>query len=225
MSQSEQINELASALCKAQAEMEAAKKDSINPFFKSKYADLASVWDACRVPLTRNGLAITQTTLPTDGKCVSVVTTLMHASGQWISGTLTMVPTKPDPQGIGSSLSYARRYALSAIVGVCPEDDDAEASVERKPKQTSQSYEKIAPILDPGEYMIMGGDWAGTKIKHMDPVDLNEEVKKTLKAYEKMGKPFSAQAKKFIECADEFLNKNFPEIYESEISKHHLDNQ
>ena len=126
MKMSEQINELALALSKAQGQIKGALKDSSNPFFKSKYADLTSVWEACREPLTKNGLAVTQTTSPSDG--VVVVTTLLHQSGQWIQGELYMKPTKDDPQGVGSCLTYARRYALAAMVGVAPEDDDANAA-------------------------------------------------------------------------------------------------
>lgn len=124
------INELAGALAKAQGQMEGAKKDMANPFFKSKYADLASVWEAARKPLSDNGLAVIQTT---NGDCevVTVITTLFHSSGQWIRGTLKMRPSKLDPQGIGSCLTYARRYALAAMVGIAPEDDDGNAASQK----------------------------------------------------------------------------------------------
>lgn len=125
---SEQINELAAALSKAQGAMLGAVKDSSNPFFKSKYADLSAVWDACRAALKANGLSVTQTTDGDDASVVTVITTLMHSSGQWIDGSLTMRPKVADPQGIGSTITYARRYALAAMVGVCPEDDDGNAA-------------------------------------------------------------------------------------------------
>lgn len=127
MRMSEQINDLASALSKAQGEMRGAIKDSKNPFFKSSYADLTSVWDACREALSKNSLAVVQTTAPADTG-IAVVTTLMHSSGQWILGELRMQPAKLDPQVVGSTITYARRYALAAIVGVSPEDDDANAA-------------------------------------------------------------------------------------------------
>lgn len=127
MEQSEQVNELAAALVQVQATMGNAIKDSDNPFFKSKYADLQSIWDACREPLTSNGLAVTQTTdIAPAG--VTVVTTLLHKSGQWVRGRLHMTPVKADPQGLGSCISYARRYALAAIVGVVQVDDDGEGA-------------------------------------------------------------------------------------------------
>lgn len=138
MNQSEQINELATALAKAQAQITGALKDSSNPFFKSKYADLASCWDACRKQLTENGLSVVQTTEvlgPANGDMgnwITVVrTTLAHSSGQWISG-VTPVKVKDDgPQAQGSGITYARRYALAAIVGLAQIDDDAEAAQAR----------------------------------------------------------------------------------------------
>lgn len=130
---SEHINELAAALAKAQAVMAGASKDKINPGFKSKYADLASVWDACREALTANGIAVVQMTQPSEAQEVVVKTRLCHSSGQWIQGTLAIPVTKNDAQGFGSCLTYARRYALAAAVGVAPEDDDANAAVDAKP--------------------------------------------------------------------------------------------
>jgi hypothetical protein len=124
---SEQVNEIAAALAKAQSVITGAVKDKTNPHFKNDYADLASVWDACRKPLTDNGLSVAQTAATEDGR-VGVTTILLHSSGQWIRDTLVMKPTKDDPQGVGSCITYARRYALAAIVGVAPEDDDGNAA-------------------------------------------------------------------------------------------------
>lgn len=128
MTHSEQLGDLAAALAKAQAKVKGAKKDAQNPHYKNDYADLASVWDACRDALTSNGLSVVQTTEAGDGTLVTVHTTLLHSSGQWMRGALTMKPQKVDPQGIGSCITYARRYALAAIVGVAPEDDDGHAA-------------------------------------------------------------------------------------------------
>jgi hypothetical protein len=125
---SEQINELATALAKAQAKIEGATKDKTNPHFRSSYADLASVWDACRSALTSNGLSVSQTAGASEDGRVRVTTILMHSSGQWLCDDLGMKPVKDDPQGVGSCITYARRYALAAIVGVAPEDDDGNAA-------------------------------------------------------------------------------------------------
>lgn len=118
---------LAAALAKAQGEMDAAAKDSINPHFKSKYADLASVWDACREPLSKNGLAVLQP-VSADGPNVTITTILAHSSGEWISESLTMTAQQNTPQGVGSAITYGRRYGLSSMVGIAPDDDDGNAA-------------------------------------------------------------------------------------------------
>lgn len=143
------IGAMAGALAKAQAEVTGAAKDSLNPHFKNKYADLASVWDACRPALSAHGIAVVQSPAA-DGARVTVTTLLLHGSGEWIEGALTMTAQQNTPQGIGSCITYARRYALAAMAGVAPEDDDGnEASrqspgrpvpVER-PQQTPQEPE------------------------------------------------------------------------------------
>lgn len=126
-SKSEAIDGLAAALAKAQGAIKPAIKDAKNPHFGNTYADLASVWDACREPLSSNGLSIVQ--LPAmENSTVSVTTVLMHTSGQWISSRISTLIARPDPQGVGSAITYLRRYALAAMVGIAPEDDDAEAA-------------------------------------------------------------------------------------------------
>lgn len=142
---SEQINELATALAKAQGEMGGAVKDAANPFFKSKYADLASVWDACRGSLSKHGLAVIQSP-SADGVRVSVDTLLTHASGQWMRGTVSVSAKEDSPQAVGSCITYLRRYALQSFVGVAPEDDDAEAA-EGRPKGKQAV---VAPTIPQG---------------------------------------------------------------------------
>lgn len=131
MDQSPEINALATALAKAQAVMGGALKDSANPFFKSKYADLESVWTACRKALTDNGLSVVQTMTFLDGAGIAVVTTMLHTSGQWIRSVLPVMAKDLTPQGIGSAITYSRRYALAAIAGVFQTDDDGEAAMAR----------------------------------------------------------------------------------------------
>jgi hypothetical protein len=130
MNQSSSIAALAAALAKAQAEMSGAAKDSANPYFKSKYADLQSVWSACRKPLTDNGLSVIQTSQPTKHGLM-LVTTLAHSSGEWIRGYMPILAKDATAQSQGSGITYARRYALAAICGVYQADDDAEAAVGR----------------------------------------------------------------------------------------------
>jgi hypothetical protein len=143
LEQSETLAAFAAALAKAQGAMENAKKDALNPHFKTKYADLASVVDACRAPLSANGIAIVQR-VRTKKSHVLIETLLLHASGEWMSGTLRLPAVKADPQGFGSAITYARRYALAAMVGVAPdEDDDGNAAsgrtVEQRPPPQRQN--------------------------------------------------------------------------------------
>ena len=126
MIQSESIANLTLALSIVQGKMSHAVKDSANPFFKSKYADLESVWDACRGLLSANGLAIMQFPgLYSElDKSMSLTTIIGHKSGEWISQEMSVPVTKVDAQGAGSALTYMRRYALAAVVGVVQADDD-----------------------------------------------------------------------------------------------------
>ena len=135
MMQSESIANLAKALSTVQGQLTHAKKDSANPFFKSKYADLESVWDACRIPLDDNNLAVAQFpgTYSDLDKSMSLTTILMHSSGEWISHEMSVPVSKVDPQGAGSALTYMRRYALAAVVGVVQADDDGNAASSPKP--------------------------------------------------------------------------------------------
>lgn len=135
MNKSESIKELATALAKAQGEMKGAIKDASNPFFKSKYADLASVVEAIRAAFSKYGLSYSQGSEPSEKNEVRVETIIMHSSGEWLSnGILSLPVSKADAQGFGSALTYARRYSLSAAVGVAPEDDDGNAAAGTKDK-------------------------------------------------------------------------------------------
>jgi hypothetical protein len=165
--QSPSIGALAAALAKAQGEMSSAKKDSTNPHFKSKYADLASVWDACRAALSKNGLSVVQrVSMRADG--VAVKTRLMHASGEWLEDELVVPIAQRTAQSIGSSITYARRYALAAITGVAADDDDGNEATAAAPKdegrreaprqiaakqsRTDEAKEKLAKLATPAAW-------------------------------------------------------------------------
>lgn len=124
MNTSTSITKLSVALVKAQGELNAVSKDGKNPHFKSTYATLQNIVESTRDVLRCYGLAVVQTFSQTDGTYIDLTTTLVHDSGEWISGTITMRPTKPDPQGLGSAATYARRYAYAAILGIVTDDDD-----------------------------------------------------------------------------------------------------
>jgi hypothetical protein len=135
LNHSDSIANLAKALSTVQGKLTHAKKDSANPFFKSKYADLESVWDACRDLLASNGLAVAQFpgTYSDLDKSMSLTTILTHSSGEYISQEMSVPMSKVDAQGAGSCLSYMRRYSLAAVVGVVQADDDGNAASSPKP--------------------------------------------------------------------------------------------
>lgn len=119
--------ELFTAYVKAQSEMGDVFKKNVNPAFKSKYADLSVVVDAVTPAFNKNGLAVIQS--PSfDGEIVTVETIIAHIGGGFLRSAISMRPTKQDPQGVGSAVTYGRRYALLALSGVAPEDDDGNAA-------------------------------------------------------------------------------------------------
>lgn len=158
MNHSEQINELAASLAKAQGQIEGAKKDSANPFFKSKYADLASVWEACRMQLSSNGLSVTQCPEESENG-IAIETMLLHSSGQWIKSRYTMPVSKLDAQAVGSAITYARRYALSAIVGIAPEDDDGNSAAKARPEEKVKNKTETLPEYPAAQFQENTAGW------------------------------------------------------------------
>jgi hypothetical protein len=149
MKQSESITDLATALCLAQAEMGGAVKDSNNPFFKSSYADLTSVIKVIKQPFANHGLSFVQLPITSEGgRGVGVVTMLMHSSGQWIQSEYLLPMDKVTPQGAGSAITYARRYALQSLCGIPAVDDDSEMAMYRNDPVplTSVKLEVIEPV-------------------------------------------------------------------------------
>ncbi len=152
MDSTESIKELATALSKMQGAMKCAVKDSSNPYFNSKYTTLAECWNTCREPMKENGLSLVQ--IPSvevserGALSVFLETVLAHSSGERISSTLRMPITKQDPQGVGSAITYARRYAMCAMLGIASDDDDGEAAVNHgagdRGKAPPQSYRQQA---------------------------------------------------------------------------------
>jgi hypothetical protein len=143
MNKSETIKEIASALWKAQSEIKAAVKDSTNPHFRSKYADLGSVVDAVKPALSKHGITFLQGIHDAvDG--VAVETMLLHTSGEWISSTMRIPAVKQDAQGYGSAITYGRRYGLQSMCGVPAEDDDGNAA-------TASTSSRITPNAGAGD--------------------------------------------------------------------------
>lgn len=135
LTHSDNLEALAPALAKFQGLVENASKDSSNPHFKSKYADLAEIINTAKAPLSECGLSLTQhpASYP-DGGVIVVETLLLHSSGQWLKSELTVPCSKWDAQGVGSAITYGRRYGSAAVLGIAQEDDDGEGAVGRGTK-------------------------------------------------------------------------------------------
>ena len=149
MQKSEKIDLLATALSKAQAQIRPAPKDAVNPHFKSKYADLASVVDAYRDALSMHGLSLSQHP-SSEGQKVVITTLLMHTSGQWLESDLAITAQQATPQSVGSAITYGRRYSAMAITGMAADDDDGNDAEGRQPQRPapkapiSERYEATA---------------------------------------------------------------------------------
>jgi hypothetical protein len=153
MQRSDSIASLAAALCKAQGIMGVALKDKINPAFRSKYADLGAVWDAARDALQQHGLAVVQLPLTDEPGYAALETVILHNSGEFIASTSRARIVKDDPQGYGSAITFLRRYALSAALGiVADEDDDGHAaSAPRAPQSRQQATSRPQSPATPAQ--------------------------------------------------------------------------
>lgn len=177
--QSDQINEIAGALAKAQGEISTATFDSQNPHFKSNYASYESFRKACQEPLSKNGLSITHQLLIMDGKRV-MVTQLSHASGQWFRSYLSLPQDKETPQGVGSSITYAKRYTLGAILSMGSDvDDDAnQAERECQPSRPAEpkylSPEQIKAIRDTAPVQLLDRIFEFNKVTSLEQVPADQ---------------------------------------------------
>jgi len=156
--QSTEISELAKALINVQRIIQPAVKDATNPFVQNRYATLNSVMDSCREALLGNSIWMTQFPVPAEPGYLGLVTKLTHAeSGQWQS-SLAIVPLpKADPQGMGSAMTYARRYALSAMLGIVTDDDDGEDAAMRPKSATPSKRSQHAPLVNKDAFGSVSG--------------------------------------------------------------------
>lgn len=153
MKTSESLSNISMALHKAQTAITFAAKDARNPHFKNTYADLPAVIDAIKEPLNAAGIVFLQTGSPSDDGCLHLTTRLQHTSGEWMEDTLVMPLPKQDPQGFGSAMTYARRYALSAITGLYQDDDDGNkgsgiGNETQQPERRGKPAPKAEPAFD-----------------------------------------------------------------------------
>jgi len=165
---SAEIGQLIPALIKMHNQIAPVVKDSTNPYFKSKYADLASIWEAISEPLTKNGLFVLQepsgasSTLVIDDALVSygsltLTTTIIHSSGEYVRSAFTVPVVSPNPQGFGSAVTYARRYALQSVFGIAPEDDDGNAACQKVDIQKSARPPKLQAVPKLTENKVQEG--------------------------------------------------------------------
>lgn len=147
------LGELAKALSSMQADLEPARKDAVNPHFRSRYADLAACLEAVRAPMAKHGLALSQHA-GLDGDVVTLTTLLLHTSGEFLQSTAGVRVAKHDPPSVGSALTYLRRYALSAVVGLSTEQDDdgagamAPAAPVQAPRAPSPELQQAASKVE-----------------------------------------------------------------------------
>ena len=181
MEKSETIGKLALALSKVQSQLRPAKENSKNPFFKSSYADLGAVWDSVRKLLSENELSIIQ--MPTD--VGGLTTILSHSSGEFISSTM-YIPSKEDAHGVGSAISYARRYALASFVGVVTGDDDGNGAVKgnttasskkSKPKLSSDQYKAMVKAIEDGKGAVVQQKMSGYSLTKSQEDNLGKLIK------------------------------------------------
>ena len=150
MNKSDEINEIVKALAKVQSEIQNPKKDANNPFFKSKYSTLDNVIDAYKDLCSKNDLIVLEnpvSKVDENGKVlVGIEVQIMHASGQFLSfDPYLLSPVKNDPQGIGSGVTYARRYTLSSVFNIASEEDDDGNSASQNNKSQYQKPTKFKP--------------------------------------------------------------------------------
>jgi hypothetical protein len=200
MNKSENIGALAKALAAVQSQLKPAIKDTANSFLKSKYADLNSVWDSCRDLLADNDLAVTQLNDVSETGVI-VETVLMHSSGEWISGRMYLPLTKHDAQGVGSALTYGRRYGLAAIIGIIADDDD-DGQAASQPKQQQQNRpkqnEKVVQITKAVD-LVDRIEKAKAKIQEFGAI---VELQKPNETNEEYFESLTAQYKRLKEIAD-----------------------
>jgi hypothetical protein len=216
---SEKLDALFAALAKAQSEFTPAPKNCTNTYFNSSYADLESIVGVSRPALTKNGLAVIQLpgSLP-NGKIV-LKTMICHSSGQWLSSCYPILPIKMDPQIVGATFTYARRYDYSSVTGVVVEDDDGEQAHGRKSGATKDTQaNKEAPKApapqsnlndNPGEYVVsFGKKYMGKQLKDIPTLELESYCNWVLSENEKKGHAradLSDQVQEFLHYAEKLI--------------------
>lgn len=174
---------IAAALAAAQAQMGKALKSANNPHFKSKYADLSSVVDATMPALNANGIAVIQPMQESETGRV-VMTKFIHTSGEVLECAIPLIVAKNDMQGMGSAITYARRYGLMSLAGIAPEDDDGNAAAKAAPRTISA--DQFIALRDTAEQAGVSSDKIcaayGAPSLEQFPVEAFDRAMKKLRA-------------------------------------------
>lgn len=198
MKQSENIEKLSAALCKAQSAIGGAVKDAANPFFKSKYADLGSVVKAIKEPAAEAGLSYVQFPYAEDNR-IGITTRLIHSSGQWLEQDFAIPIAKLDPQSAGSVLTYFRRYSLAAVFGVPQVDDDAEAAMYQARKTLEQWCDELSESITAIKKGIADEDYAAASEAWFE---LSEDEKQAVWVAPTKGGPFTTIEREIMKSGE-----------------------
>tara|TARA_R110002153_G_scaffold151656_1_gene303060 strand:- start:2318 stop:3001 length:684 start_codon:yes stop_codon:yes gene_type:complete len=208
MNKSETLAALGEAMTKAQAEMSGAKKTAKNPFFKSNYANLEEVIYCIKEPFANNGLSFLQFPITEDG-FAGVETVLMHKSGEWMSGEFMLKCSKNDPQGMGSAITYARRYGLQSIAGVPSEDDDGNAATQPSPRS-------LAPAVKAAQAKAKASKPTGKPV--FDEPQMTKDQEKNINALYKTAKLTPTRLQNGVYRATNSRTQNAQELTKAEAA-------
>lgn len=192
------------ALAKAQGEIEAASKDRNNPAFKSKYADITSVWEAARPALAKHGISVTQWPIHADDNRLHIVTRVAF-KGEWIRAHFSIPVTKQDAQGYGSATTYAKRYALAAALGVVADDDDDGNAASQRPAY--QPKQAAAP-MPPADIETVGDTYIRKFNEAQSSEAFEEEVTKARAAWSRMNTSDKAKVQNSIAARRAFWSQS-----------------
>lgn len=224
MNKSESIKNIAIAIHEVQKELEPVMKDATNPYFNSKYATLEAVWFVVGPLLSKNGLSVVQL-----GSEDSLETLLLHTSGEWLSGSAKLMPKSNDPQALGSAITYARRYWLSALLGVVSEDDDGNKATHKQTSTNSiyttsitakevpvtrSDYNPLKDGYKPNlgvrdeDFVVPYGKNKGTKVGQLDPFVIAADATYWRNREKDDDKPLSGLVKAYVEVCERLTGKN-----------------
>jgi hypothetical protein len=192
------------ALAKAQGEIEAASKDRNNPAFKSKYADITSIWEAARPALAKHGISVTQWPVHADDTRLHIVTRVAF-KGEWIRAHFSIPVTKNDAQGYGSATTYAKRYALAAALGVVADDDDDGNAASARPQYEPK---KAAAPMPPTDVESIGDTFVRRFNEAATSEEFEEEVSKARAAWHRLGVAGKAKVQNSIAARRAFWQQS-----------------